>query len=277
MNIDNPSQRNFHSPFRKIKTGLVYVKAVLQKVKNKKVYLDCYQNNRAGIIEFNNGVKIEVEGKRSLQFMNSIFFNKMYGTPQGQQTIIDIGANKGLFAVFFASQLKKRDFKMYCFEPHPNTFQILQNNIRLNQLESNVFTFQKAVSAKSVATQSFFVARDSFDYSVFNEYASDEEITVENTTLKEIMDHNGIEVIDLLKLNCEGSEYEILMKLPKDYLMRIKEIRMEYHNFELDGKSFDLAPLQSYLLSNNFTVGNHLPYRDAHGIIWFKSQKNNIG
>jgi len=107
---------------------------------------------------------------------------------------------------------------------------------------------------------------------MFNEYATDEAIEVENITLQAIMDQNELEIIDLLKLNCEGAEYEILMKSPLGYLHRIKEIRMEYHNFELDGKVFDLQPLVGYLEKQNFQITNHLPYTEEHGIIWFENK-----
>lgn len=276
MNFANPSQINFHSPFRKIKTGLVYFRSIVQQIQNKKTYFSCYKNNSPGIIEFKNGMKIEVEGRRSIQFMNSIFFNKMYGTSQNQKIIVDIGANKGLFSILFADQLRSTDFKMYCFEPHPKTFQILQNNIKLNNLQKNVFAFQKSVSGKNIPTKSFYIARDSFDYSVFNEYESDEEIKVNNTTLPLIFDENKIKSIDLLKLNCEGAEYEILMDTSDIYLKKIKEIRMEYHNFQLSDKVFDLEPLREFLLDRNFAVTNYLPYTPEHGIIWFKNQKFNL-
>lgn len=273
MDRNNPSQRNFYSPFRKIKTGWVYAKAIWKEVKNKKTYFKCYKNNLSGIIELEDGLKIEIEGRRSLQFLNSIMFNKMYGMPHQQEIIVDIGANKGLFAIFFANQLRGKDLKIYCFEPHPNTYRILQNNVQLNNLGSNISISQKVVSAERVANKSFFIARDSFDYSVFNEYESEENIIVENITLPSIIDENKIDKIDLLKMNCEGSEYEILMNIPDSYLRKISEIRMEFHNFELDGRIFNIEPLRAFLKEKKFVEVNYLPYTSDHGIIWFKNQK----
>lgn len=272
MNTSNPSQRNFHSRFRKVKTGLVYVNEIWKQIKNKRTYFKCYKNNLPGIIEFNDGLKIEIEGRRSLQFLNSIIFNKMYGMPHQQKTIVDIGANKGLFAIFFGNQLRSENLKIYCFEPHPNTFQILQNNIQLNGLEANIFASQKVVSAEMVEAKSFFIARDSFDYSAFNEYQSEEKITVKNTTLPKIIEDNNISKIDLLKMNCEGAEYEILMNTPDSYLQKINEIRMEYHNFELDGRRFNIEPLRAFLKKKNFVEINYLPYTQDHGIIWFRNK-----
>ena len=269
--MNKASLKNFHSPIRKIKTAWIYLNAILQQIKNKNTYLNCYKNNQPGIIELKNGTKIEVQGKRCIQFLNSIFFNHIYGKPNQQKTLVDIGANKGLFSVFFGSQLKGTDFKIFSYEPHPKTFELLNKNIQHNHLGKNIYTFQKCVSGAPVATQTFFVARESFDYSMFNEYGSEEEITVENITLQEIFEQNNITAIDLLKLNCEGAEYEILMKTPLNYLLKIREIRMEYHNFELDGKVYDLNPLVDYLRQNNFTITNHLPYAEEHGIIWFEN------
>jgi len=269
--MSEASDKNFHSPIRKIKTAWIYTKAIFQQVKNKTTYFNCYKNNQPGILELKNGTKIEIQGKRCIQFFNSIFFNKIYGSPNQQKTLVDIGANKGLFSVFFGSQLKGTNFRMFSYEPHPNTFELLKRNIEHNHLEKNIQAFQKCVSGKPVAAQTFFVARESFDYSMFNEYGSDEEITVENITLQEIFEQNKIDVIDLLKLNCEGAEYEILMKTPLSYLYKIREIRMEDHNFELDGNVFDLNPLIEFLQKNNFNIINHLPYAPEHGIIWFKN------
>ena len=263
--------KNFHSPTRKIKTAWIYAKAILQQVENKNTYFNCYKNNQPGIITLKNGTKIEVQGKRCIQFMNSIFFNQIYGKPNGQKTLVDIGANKGLFTVFFGSQLKGTNFRMFSYEPHPKTFELLNKNIQHNHLGNNIQAFQKCVSGEPVAAQSFFVARESFDYSMFNEYETDEEITVENITLQEIFEQNKIDVIDLLKMNCEGAEYEILMKTPLSYLYKIREIRMEYHNFELDGNVYDLNPLIDYLQQNNFAITNNLPYAAEHGIIWFEN------
>ena len=265
--------KNFHSISRRLKTALRYGVAILQRIENKKAYLNCMINDKPGIIHLRNGLKIEIQGKRCIGFLNSIFFNKIYGTPKDEQVIIDIGANKGLFSVFFANELKGKEHKIFAFEPHPNTFQLLERNIKNNQLDKNILTFQKCVSGASTDTQSFFVARESFDYSLYNEYQTNEKVVVENITLQEIIDQNSLTVIDLLKMNCEGAEYEILFKTEKSYLKKIRAIRMEYHNFELDGKKYDLVPLIDYLEENQFSIVNQLPYAPEHGIIWFENKK----
>ena len=271
MSLPDSTPKYFHSPIRRLQTAWIYVVAISQQIKNKNTYFDCLRNNIPGVLEFKNGLHIEVQGKRCIQFLNSIIFNKIYGEPNQQKTIIDIGANKGLFCLYFGYALRK-NVKIYAFEPHPQTYKFLQRNIQLNDLESNIFASQKCVSGIETNQKSFFVARESFDYSMFNEYQTDDEIVVKNITLKQFIEENDLEEIDLLKLNCEGAEYEILMQTPIEYVKRIKEIRMEYHNFELDGKTYDINPLIGYLENNNFITTNYLPYAKEHGIIWFKNQ-----
>ena len=53
---------------------------------------------------------------------------------------------------------------------------------------------------------------------------------VECITLENIFDENRITNCDLLKLDCEGAEYDILMNTKKEIFEKIKLISLEYHN-----------------------------------------------
>ena len=45
----------------------------------------------------------------------------------------------------------------------------------------------------------------------------------------QIFDNNNITNCDFLKLDCEGSEYEIIKNLPTEYFKKIKKMIIEYH------------------------------------------------
>ena len=47
-------------------------------------------------------------------------------------------------------------------------------------------------------------------------------------TLEELMDRCGIEAVDLLKLDCEGAEWDIL-PAAEGVLPRVRQICMEFH------------------------------------------------
>ena len=53
--------------------------------------------------------------------------------------------------------------------------------------------------------------------------------TVRTTNLAEILARDVRQDIDLLKLDCEGAEYDILFTATPTDIQRIREIRMEFH------------------------------------------------
>ena len=52
---------------------------------------------------------------------------------------------------------------------------------------------------------------------------------VKSISLQDIFDNNKISTCKLLKLDCEGAEYEIVESLPSKYLDKIQNIAIEYH------------------------------------------------
>ena len=59
--------------------------------------------------------------------------------------------------------------------------------------------------------------------------------------------------IDLLKVDCEGSEYNILYSLGKNDFKKIKYIVLEYHEFDAK-KLHKGRDLSDFLRKNNFTT-----------------------
>ena len=137
--------------------------------------------------------------------------------------IIDIGAHIGLFSLL-VSQLCKTG-KILSFEPVRENFDLLVSNLKLNHVE-NVLPFNIAVS-KNSGSLDLFLNNDQSAHSIFSK--SSESISVESTSLQKIFDENKISACKLLKLDCEGAEYQIIDSLPSEYLDKIQNIVMEYH------------------------------------------------
>lgn len=68
--------------------------------------------------------------------------------------------------------------------------------------------------------------------------------------------------IDLLKLDCEGAEWEILQ--PGTCWDSVRNVRLEYHLFH--GETADQA--QSALLALGFRILHFLEYSGSGGVIW---------
>ena len=153
-------------------------------------------------------------------------------------TVIDIGANQGFFTLYAAS----KGARVISFEPSKTNFAMLSRNVEQNGLNASVKCFDCAVSGASGTTTIFeglsssgrFLSttasiRDS------NRGGADVRSAVTNTvTLDEVFQNNGIEFCDLLKLDCEGSEYDIIPTISSETFRRIRNISMEYHDGRLD-------------------------------------------
>jgi len=138
-------------------------------------------------------------------------------------TVIDIGAHIGLFSLL-VSQFCKTG-KIFSFEPIRENFDLLVSNLDLNHIE-NVFPFNVGVS-KNSGKLNLFLNNDQSAHSIFPK--SSESISVESTSLQKIFDEKKISSCKLLKLDCEGAEYDIIDSLPTEYLDKIQNMAIEYH------------------------------------------------
>jgi len=89
---------------------------------------------------------------------------------------------------------------------------------------------------------------------------------VDCTTLRDIFESQHLEAIDLLKMNCEGAEYEILDSCSGDDFDRIANIRLEYHN--LDGLRRNGKSLSRFLEVRGYKIERFTRYLNKSGFIW---------
>ena len=73
---------------------------------------------------------------------------------------------------------------------------------------------------------------------------------VDCITLKKLFDDYKIDRCDLLKIDCEGSEYDILLTTDAATMAKVGEIIMEYHSFT----SYSVDHLRNFLVKHGFRV-----------------------
>src|SRR6478672_4309766 len=129
-------------------------------------------------------------------------------------TILDVGANAGYFSFLILSKLK--DAKVFAFEPMAVNVEQITNNIALNQnLELRLTFFPKAMTGDKTGPIEIFYdtqTNNPIIASVFEDFSSLNNQTkqVDAVSLHDFITGNNISRIDLLKLDCEGSEFPIL-------------------------------------------------------------------
>lgn len=162
---------------------------------------------------------------------------------------IDIGANVGYFSLNFFSKYPKAT--IIAFEPIPNNFELLKSyKAKFNQLHFNIHN--EAVSGKEGELEIFYDKKDSFSTSatLFKHTAEPDSIKVKTTTLAQILKKRDFNKVDLLKLDCEGAEYEILYNAPQEVLNSIKAIAIETHLGK--GEKENINSLNQFLQNNGF-------------------------
>lgn len=160
--------------------------------------------------------------------LTETFINEAYGYFNLKNgTVVDIGAFIGDTSAYFASKGAK---KILAFEAAPPIFKMAQENIKMNELQNTVEIRNIAVAGREGETElSFYNSQPGSSSIVYKDLTHrSTHYQVKTTTLDQIM--KEVNYVDLLKIDCEGAEYQILPLASKEgNLKNISNIIMEIH------------------------------------------------
>jgi len=161
--------------------------------------------------------------------LTETFISEAYGYFNLENsTVVDVGAFIGDTAAYFASKGAK---KVLAFEAAPPIFEIAQENIKMNKLQNTVEIRNKAVTAREGEIElSFYNSQPGSSSIIFKDYLAlrSTNYQVKTTTLTEIM--KEVKYVDVLKIDCEGAEYQILpLASNEGNLKNISNIIIEIH------------------------------------------------
>jgi FkbM family methyltransferase len=212
---------------------------------------------RRRMVTMRDGTRIHLSGHAHdviTVFVN--FVRQDYGRLPSGGTVVDIGANFGAFALLVARQGASR---VIAFEPNSAAHACLERNVRENGLGGVVQARRLAVTATPGQHVRFPVAPSAYNRIAGHDEQGDYE-TVKTTSLERIVATEAMGGIDLLKLDCEGSEYDILFA-PDAPLDQVREIRMEYHC----GRGEELT---DFLTSRGFRITRMQAEGPLTGMLW---------
>ena len=195
--------------------------------------------------------------------------------------VFDVGANIGLFTLFVQQTWK--DIAVYAFEPIPTIFEALSINSSLYGKNVKLFQCGLADEAKDAeftfyphsSTQSGRYANTRDDREVLRSIIANQQqksgatiapvdqyldevvegrvkgqsVVCQLKTLSEIIRENGIERIDLLKIDVEKSEGDVLAGVAENDWEKIEQIVIEAH--DMDGQ---LDRITGLLRKHGYTV-----------------------
>jgi FkbM family methyltransferase len=159
---------------------------------------------------------------------------------------IDIGAGLGDFSVCLARNHPGR--RIAAFEPFRESYELLLENTRLNGT-ANVRAFPLAVAAAdgplTLQTDTGVAVQHS------TAAAGGASLVVEGVSLEEALRRTGFDRCDLLKVDCEGGEYDIFFHAPDPVLRKIVRIVMEYHD---ECTEYSHTQLADFLRDRGFLI-----------------------
>jgi FkbM family methyltransferase len=143
--------------------------------------------------------------------------------------ILDIGSNIGASIIYFHRRFP--DANIFGFEPHPDTFRILQENVA-DLRGVTIFNFGLGATRHRIS-----VRADNVNFGDFNIRGHFKDrghpaapIECEVRRLDDVLREIGIDRVDLIKIDCEGAEADVFSALPDEILNECQWIVGEFHD-----------------------------------------------
>lgn len=234
-----------------------------------------------------NGLMVSHQNEaETLHFYEDIFDHRVYAKngitlPDGA-TVVDVGGNIGLFTLF--AHYEAKDVTVYTFEPAPPLFELLSRNVAehgadarlfnigISDTESEArFTFYPRSSGMSsfhpdeaeekhnlrtiIANQREAGGDEAADQlAAYTEELMDVrfeaiEFTAKLRPLSAVIREQGIERIDLIKIDVQKSERQVIDGISDEDWPKIQQMVLEAH--DADG---EVARLVALLESRGFTA-----------------------
>jgi len=156
-------------------------------------------------------------------------------------TVIDVGANIGITTVTVAKKIGGKG-KVYAFEPLRGYFDVLKKNLSANGLK-NVKAFELALVGR-VGRIDFY--ENELSSSIVSR-GSTNKTMVDATTLDNFVKEQKVERIDLINMDCEGSELLVLKGAERTLRKNKVKIFCEIHPDALEELGQSVGDIVEYL------------------------------
>lgn len=189
------------------------IKVFFLNIKNKLIYL----------------IKLKLLKDRQLIDLEKFYGSKdsLFDFDLKQESIVfDVGGFEGHYSKKIYDNY---GCNIFIFEPHPLFYKKITNNFKG---VSKVKLFNFGLSNRDLETN---ISDNGVGSSVIDDIKNGTKVKIRNIT--DFINESGIKSIDLIKLNIEGSEYEVLDELLNNKLIRIIDnLLIQFHFIGEDSK-----------------------------------------
>ena len=207
--------------------------------------------------------------------------------PNKSLKIIDVGAHHGETVKLFIKNFKIE--KIFCYEASKNNFlKLRKNTLSLKHKKINIKIFNlgigdskkivlfNQISESSSSTFSkinfnsqYFKKKNNILKFFFGKDYIETSYSIELNTLKEQMTKNNLEIVDLLKIDTVGFEFEVIKGL-KEKIRKVNFIYFEHHFDQMILKNYTLRDVHKYLENKGFEkiLKLKMPFRKTFEYIY---------
>jgi FkbM family methyltransferase len=204
-------------------TGVLQKANALSFLTNKNNWTDSIKNNGETLLISYKNYDSLLFSKWYHSEMTDIFYKELYSfLPVFEKVVLDIGANIGDSSMYFALNGAK---KVISLEPYPLNHKIAEKNFFDNNLNNKIKLLLAGYSS---------TCKDiTIDPTRKGITAKLEEVNkgkiIPTFNLKTLIEK--YEIVDgVLKLDCEGCEYDVILNSSKDELQKFSHMIIEFDN-----------------------------------------------
>ncbi len=197
------------------------------------------------------------KGTSDIDVFEEIFITKIYkklSALKSCNTVIDAGANIGLFTLYLLVKYPKANF--YCIEPEESNFNLLKKN---TQNYANIHIFKNGLwhSNSYLKFKDLGVSHWAFQLveSTENDY------DIHGITVNNLIEKFKLTNIDIVKIDIEGSEKEVF-EMHTNWLTIVKNLMIETHeDMRAGSKLAVINSLDAHSFKNTNQNSNYFFYK----------------
>jgi FkbM family methyltransferase len=240
-------------------------------------------NGKEGVLTLQLGkIKAEISSLEELYILNEIYIDGCYNflLPDNNLTVIDIGMNVGFASLFFAQSAAV--IRIHAFEPFEPTFKQALNNFAINEagIKDKIIPHNYGLAATEKAEEWDYDYLRKGDTGLRNTFDTDaSKFNITGKGKIKVLLKDVTEVLNsilashitgklVIKIDCEGAEYEIIEKLSgQGLLAKIDVLMIEWH---LKGPEH----ITGFLTKNGFGMISQFPHNKVTGMIYAFNKRN---
>ncbi len=215
-------------------------------------------------------LRLIITSREEIMIFYEIFYKGLYNFKlQNEVLVLDIGMNVGFTSLFLSTF--PNIIEIYSFEPVPFTFKQAENNFSLNEKYSKkIIRYNFGLSSKEYTTEIEFMQDFKGSMGI---WGIPPYLQGRNGKIEKVNIHlkNIINILDdlstkdypmILKIDCEGAEYQILNAI--DQASKFKKIKLIMLEWHIKGPE----NIIQILTKNNFSLFSFYPLSIRHGMLY---------